>query len=111
MLNNLGGTYLQTEHFTEAEGAYKEGTDIERQLATQNPATYASNVAAILRSPGFLYWETDAENAYKEAADFRCELVVRSPTADRADLADTLDYLARAVFWLESEGIPESGRF
>jgi hypothetical protein len=97
MLNKLGDLYDDEDRFSNAEAAYKEAAEIERELAAQDPA-YQSDLGETLANLGGVYGDAspprfaEAEAALKEAAVIRRELAAQNP-AYRPDLAETLTSL------------------
>ena len=95
-LLHLGIAYDGMHRFDEAEAAFKEAADIQRELATRSPA-YRPDLATALINLGSHFRRThrfdDAEAAFKEAVDIQAELATQNPAAYRPDLATAFNDL------------------
>ena len=80
---NLGRLYWKLGRFEEAEHAYLEALEIDKELANKNPDAYKPNVAMTQTGLGRLYDDLgryeEAKQAYQEALEIEKELANKSP--------------------------------
>jgi tetratricopeptide (TPR) repeat protein len=100
-LNDLGTLYLNTQRPTEAEAAFKESTDIRRQLAVEGSSAAQADLAGSLVWQAFLYevagQKKESEADYQEALVILRRLAKVGPVYE-SYLATTLGGLGTFYF-------------
>ena len=93
-LNNLGLLYSESKRPNEAEKAFREAVEIQRDKLKDKPAALAltlNNLANFYRDNNRL---DDAAKAYQETLDIRKSLARETPAVYQRSVAATLTHLA-----------------